>query len=530
VVVLAGYLVAATLFALRTPAWQNPDEPAHYNNIAFIAQEHRLPVLRMGDYNQAYQDALLAAGFPPDQSIAPLRYEAYQPPLYYLAATPLFVVTDGSLLALRLFNVLLGTVTLILIYLSLELVFPAKPLLTVGAVAFAAFLPMHIAMTAAVNNDGLAELLLAAAMLTLFRWMRVQFAAPLTASRQGTLLLLLLGVLLGLGMATKIYAYLALVLCAGVVWFVTWWQPHSGSDGRAARAPSWQSCWRGVKQACWVVLPALLLVLPLWLRNVQLYGAWDILGLQWHDQVVVGQPTTRDWIAAHGWMQYADRAFHFTFRSFWGVFGWLGVFMDERVYTLLFVFTGVIFFGLLWALVRFICGRPEADMDRFQFWVLGLLVMVVFAVFASYLWYNAKFVQHQGRYLFWGMLAISTLVALGWREVMQPLQGKVTGFLLGLLAMTLAATNMVVHTHERVTVGLMGGMALLLLIQPYLLSGVVDSSIIGAPVRIQSWLGHPRLRPVLAVGRVLIWATPFLALWLLDLAIPFWYIGPQLGR
>ena len=71
VAVLAGYLVAAMLFALRTPAWQNPDEPAHYNNIAFIAQEHRLPVLRMGDYNQAYQDALLAAGFPPDQSIAP---------------------------------------------------------------------------------------------------------------------------------------------------------------------------------------------------------------------------------------------------------------------------------------------------------------------------------------------------------------------------------------------------------------------------------------------------------------------------
>ena len=94
-------------------------------------------------------------------------------------------MTDGSLLALRLFNVLLGTVTLILIYLSLELVFPAKPLLTVGAVAFAAFLPMHVAMTAAVNNDGLAELLLAAALLTLLRWLRIQFASPLTASRHG---------------------------------------------------------------------------------------------------------------------------------------------------------------------------------------------------------------------------------------------------------------------------------------------------------------------------------------------------------
>ena len=64
VAVLVGYLLAASLFAVRTPAWQNPDEPAHYNNIAFIAQEHRLPVLQMGDYNQAYLDELAYGGLP----------------------------------------------------------------------------------------------------------------------------------------------------------------------------------------------------------------------------------------------------------------------------------------------------------------------------------------------------------------------------------------------------------------------------------------------------------------------------------
>jgi hypothetical protein len=26
--------LAGSLFAANTPAWQNPDEPAHYNNIA----------------------------------------------------------------------------------------------------------------------------------------------------------------------------------------------------------------------------------------------------------------------------------------------------------------------------------------------------------------------------------------------------------------------------------------------------------------------------------------------------------------
>jgi hypothetical protein len=35
---------------------------------------------------------------------------------------------------------------------------------------------------------------------------------------------------------------------------------------------------------------------------------------------------------------------------------------------------------------------------------------------------------------------------------------------------------------------------------------------------------------VLAVLRVLAWATPFVLLFVLDLLIPFWYIGPHLGR
>ena len=194
---------------------------------------------------------------------------------------------------------------------------------------------------------------------------------------------------------------------------------------------------RGIEAALWVGLPAILLVLPLWLRNVQLYGAWDILGMGFHDAVVVGQPTTANWLEEYGWVPYSDRALTFTFRSFWGVFGWLSVFMDSRIYTMLQVFTGVVLSGLLWALVRFISGRPETDLDRFQFWVLGFFGVMLLAVFASYVWYNIKFVQHQGRYLLWGILPISAFVGLGWREVMQPLQGKVTGLLLGLLAVSL---------------------------------------------------------------------------------------------
>jgi hypothetical protein len=54
VFILIAYLALGTAYALQTPAWQAPDEPAHYNYIQFIAEKHALPILRKGEYDQAY--------------------------------------------------------------------------------------------------------------------------------------------------------------------------------------------------------------------------------------------------------------------------------------------------------------------------------------------------------------------------------------------------------------------------------------------------------------------------------------------
>ena len=544
--IVAAYLLAGSLFAIKTPAWQNPDEPAHYNNIATIARGEGLPALHRGDYDQEYQAQLVASGFPTWLSIGPLRYEAYQPPLYYLAAAPVYWLSGGSLLTLRLFGVAIGAFVIILLYLCAELVFTNKPLLTVGAAAFAAFLPMQVAMSAAVNNDGLAQLLLLGALLLLLRWLRARFYGPIghtsrdsaghtanPSESAGALTkgeraaLLALGVLLGLGMATKIYAYMALVLCIGLVGLTVWLRPRARAAG--GLHPSRRSFRQAMEAALWVIAPAVLLALPLWVRNVQLYGAWDMLGLRFHDAVVTGQPTTAGWLDQYGWVPYSERALTFTFRSFWGVFGWLSVFMDSRIYLLLQVFTAVVLTGLLWALVRFISGRPETDLDRFQFWVLGFFGVMLAAVAGSYIWYNLKFVQHQGRYLLWGILPISAFVGLGWREVMQPLQGKVTGLLLGLLALALGVAALLNPFQDKLSVLGMGLLALLLYLQPFLLSGAVDAIIIGSPQALQRLLDRPSLHPLLGFGRVLAWATPFVLLFVLDLLIPFWYIGPQLA-
>jgi 4-amino-4-deoxy-L-arabinose transferase-like glycosyltransferase len=524
---LVAYLLTAFSYATTTPAWQSPDEPAHYNYIAHVAEYGSLPVLRQGDYDQSLLEVLLATQFAPKIPTSGLRYESYQPPLYYLTATPVFWVTNGSLLALRLYNVLLGAISLILLYHCVILVFPQKTMLAAGAVAFAASLPMQVAMTAALNNDGLATLLILASMLVLLRWMRDQFYGEVTLKDERQVRrLMILGLLLGLGLLTKIYAYMLLPIILVVVVLIGWLQP---TIGRPVRLRSWQDLWRSIGMSLWTLIPALLLGLPLWLRNIWLYGRWDFLGLNWHDQVVFGQPRTVDWIADFGWVEYSERAFRFTFQSFWGVFGWMGVFMDNRIYLALLVFSGVIFAGLLWSVVRLISGPPDTEMDLFQVAVLTLLGTMLLAVVVSYVGYNFKFVQHQGRYLFWGLLPLSTVVALGWREVLHPLQGWITGLLASVLAAALTVTGIVNSTLDKWTVLIIGLIALLLMLQPLLLAGSDLPNIKWLPNWYRRFVRHHWVAGPVRVLRSLIWALPFLLLLLLNLLIPWLYIMPQLG-
>jgi hypothetical protein len=85
-----------------------PDEPAHYNYVRFVALERSLPVLQPGDYDQGYLERIKAERFPPSMPIDSIRYEFWQPPLYYILAAPIYLATGGSLLGLRLFSVAAG--------------------------------------------------------------------------------------------------------------------------------------------------------------------------------------------------------------------------------------------------------------------------------------------------------------------------------------------------------------------------------------------------------------------------------------
>jgi hypothetical protein len=455
------YLLLATLYAVNVPAWQAPDEPAHFNYVHELLSTGQIPVLRMGDYDEAYIRLLTSQRFPPELSIASLRYEAHQPPLYYLLGAAVFNLSGGGLLPLRLLSVALGALFIVLIYAIVRLIFPSRAELALGAAAFTAFLPMHVAQAASVNNDALAEVVLAAVLLLAIRYVRLALLGPRPPSRWDALAL---GLLLGLALVVKVSAYVALPVALAaplMAWYESRRTPINNSPIR--HSPIHHSSFI-IHHSALILLPALLIALPWYIRNAQIYGQLDILARSWHDQVVVGQLTTGDFVAQVGLAAVLERFLVWSHDSFWGVFGWMGVWMDARVYTAALAFGVAVVAGCVWAgwnttadggqrMGRYHSGWGTADGEmpqrmgtadgeipqrmgtadgggdrrspatdhrlRFRRWALGLLGLSALGTLGIYVAYNLQFVQPQGRYLFPALPAVSLAVAVGWWTVVR---------------------------------------------------------------------------------------------------------------
>jgi len=163
------------------------------------------------------------------------------------------------------------------------------------------------------------------------------------------------------------------------------------------------------EQLAWMLVPAFLLSAPWFIRNGLVYGWQHPLGLARHNEIVEGQLRTADYVAQHGWGTWLNRLFRWTFRSFWGQFGWMGVVLPTRIYQALALLSVSLGAGFLWWL--FSPRRPRLTTS--QRGNLIVLLTSCFLTTLSFLWYNATFVQHQGRYLFPALIAIGTAAALG---------------------------------------------------------------------------------------------------------------------
>lgn len=462
ILLMLAYLVVGGLFAILTPAWQVPDEPAHYNYARQLTNHrHCCPVIAEGDWNQAYLSQLTSERFAPELlgQLNSIQYEDHQPPLYYQIVSLVYGWFGGSLIAMRLLSVLFGAGVVLCAYAVSRALFPERPGVALGAAAFVAFLPQHVAMIAGVNNDSLAELLVGLTLLLSVqmllgqvqesRWLVVRLF--LTALLGLTVLLVgdripssigaiflgivalgavlpairetsnwqiwTLGVLVGLIFATKTTGYFmaGLVPLAIVLRYRWTLRGLRHSDMLYLRM-------LGRKLAVFLI-PALILGGMWWLRNLTVYGFPDFLGLRMHDVVVADQPRTADRIAEMGLGTYLADGILTTFNSFWGQFGWMALPLQDWMYTLFLALTLIIIAGL-WIdrlALNKIVYTGETARRRAAVWLILWLTIGLTAL--AYLYYNTEFVQFQGRYLFPALIPLALLAALGldaWRRWLLP--------------------------------------------------------------------------------------------------------------
>lgn len=215
-----------SLYAIFLPPWGLIDEAQHLHYIQYIAEEQSLPVA-----GEVYlSDEIVASLFAtrrwqtfhwtpppaPDPQLMGLEghsYEAYQPPLFYLAMTPFYLALPQDMLlkvyGLRLVVVLLSLVTVWALFRTATLLFPRSPSFPFWAGLLLVSIPERAMATSRINNDVLLEVVAALYFLMLTH----AATAGLTRRRAFGL-----GLLLGLAAWVKISGALLVIPLLLFVW------------------------------------------------------------------------------------------------------------------------------------------------------------------------------------------------------------------------------------------------------------------------------------------------------------------------
>jgi len=205
IVVQVGTIVVfGSITAIRYPLWSPVDEGAHYDYVASIAEHAALPVL--GKTPASEQELAIRQGVYPRHTtivvskfgLGGLSYEAFQPPLYYVVASPVFRLSGNyrtKAYLLRFFGLVLLVAAVALLARLSRHVLKKRWLygLSVGLVVF--MMPGVIVRSVTISNVNLAIPLVIACVSEMW----------IAWERKSTRRLLIAGVLVGLCVLTDLY-------------------------------------------------------------------------------------------------------------------------------------------------------------------------------------------------------------------------------------------------------------------------------------------------------------------------------------
>lgn len=410
------HFLLALGFNIVTPAavpnQHNPDENAHMLYVKDLASGH-VPVFKPGAN----------------------AYESHQPPLYYALAVPVYAASQHSGMAtatrvVRVLSSILGVLLVIMAYLAVIRLMPSEPRVALGAAGFIALLPMNAAISGAVGNDVLINLLLVAGLWKLIRLCCSGEASPERVIRwEGAALL---GVIFGFAVLTKTTGLLLAPAIVVAFAFLAW---------RKAAEP------KSAVRAIVVALGIGLLMASPWLaRNQMLYG--DPLAQRIFTTSFDKTAKADDLIRGFGGFgPYLMADAQWTFASFWGVFDSMSFFwgQDPRGRTPSPLAPLSMPYGILFGLgVAGLVGlfpalrREDTRPDARQQAVLWGLLTLVLATFYTFFLFNMTFFQAQGRYWYPALLPFALAFALGFRGFYPQrawLNGVYIALALGMLAL-----------------------------------------------------------------------------------------------
>ncbi|MCP4427479.1 MAG: glycosyltransferase family 39 protein [Chloroflexi bacterium] len=421
--ILLAYAALAIAYTLATPPLESSDEYKHYPVVQHIQTQRRLPVLDPEDPGLWLQ-------------------EGAQPPLYYLLMATLTSWVDtgdlpivhhknphafvgnpdqiknknliihnpaqerfpgqGTVLAvyiIRLASIGLGLGAIWLTYRLGDLLF--SPLIGLLAAALIAFNPMFLFVSAAVNNDSLANLLGGWGLYLLVKLWR-DMPDPRSEWRRYASL----GLVLGLGMLTKLSLGGLLGLTGLALAWLAW------------RRGQWRLLFVGG-----IITLATALAVSGWMfiRNWLVYG--DLTGLN----AFIAVQGTRD--VPLGWAGWIDE-FGTFYRSFWGLFGGVNVAAPDFVYAAFNLLAVVGALGLVKWVWQNRRGLPSG------FWLLVAWIGILLGLLIRW---NIISPAFQGRLVFPALGALNMLGVVGLSAWARPKwRPRLAAGLVGLMAMTAA--------------------------------------------------------------------------------------------
>jgi 4-amino-4-deoxy-L-arabinose transferase-like glycosyltransferase len=333
---LATYLVLAVGYSLADPLYESTDELRHVRYVRHIVAYRNLPVQRSsGPRAQSHHPPLYYALGALASSWVPVEEDVYYRPAenpfwayrywevgsdnknQYLHSREGRFPFQGITLAVyvvRWMTVLIGVGVVWLTYQIGREVFPDKPVLALGGTALIAFNPQFLYLSGAVNNDVPAALFGAAVLLLCLRLLR----GGATLKTDVTL-----GVLLGLGLLTKVH----LVVLLGPIelaYAVTLWKDRD---------------WRTFLRSNLILFGLAAIISGWWFyRNQAIYG--DPLGLGAHSDLWASRSPAEGWWAIPQGLSYL-------WSSLWGRFGYGQVPLPQGIYQGLLIFSALALSGYL---------------------------------------------------------------------------------------------------------------------------------------------------------------------------------------